>query len=86
MELRASFFFRTMSFTGRELLYCDPPYLLHTRTSKRRYRYEYTEADHVRLLELLKTLALCGDRFGVSVSLVRGGKLKRWNSVVLTGP
>jgi len=28
-------------FTGRGLVYCDPPYLLHTRPSPRRYRYCY---------------------------------------------
>ena len=43
-------------FTGRELLYCDPPYLLHTRTSGRRYRYDYEEQDHVDLLALLKAV------------------------------
>lgn len=43
-------------FTGRELLYCDPPYLLHTRTSGRRYRYDYEEQDHVELLALLNAM------------------------------
>jgi len=43
-------------FTGRELLYCDPPYLLHTRTSGRRYRYDYEEQDHLELLALLKAV------------------------------
>ena len=37
-------------------MYCDPPYLLHTRSGERRYRYEYTEQDHRSLLALLKTL------------------------------
>ena len=43
-------------FMGRELLYCDPPYLLHTRTSARRYRYDYQRQDHVELLALLKAV------------------------------
>jgi DNA adenine methylase len=43
-------------YSGRELVYCDPPYLHSTRTSTRRYRYEYEEQDHVKLLELLKGL------------------------------
>jgi DNA adenine methylase len=43
-------------FTGRELVYSDPPYLLHTRTSGRRYRFDYQEPDHIELLELLKSL------------------------------
>ncbi|RLA01487.1 MAG: DNA methylase [Gammaproteobacteria bacterium] len=44
------------SFQGRELLYCDPPYLHSTRTSGRRYRFDYEEEDHVNLLSLLKRL------------------------------
>ena len=41
---------------SRELVYCDPPYLLYTRTSNRRYRFEYEEQDHIKLLEIVKTL------------------------------
>lgn len=35
---------------GRVFIYHDPPYLLATRTSRRRYRCDYTESDHARLL------------------------------------
>jgi hypothetical protein len=43
-------------FTGRELVYSDPPYLLQTRTSGRRYRFDYQERDHVALLKQLGRL------------------------------
>jgi len=43
-------------YLGRELVYSDPPYLHDTRTSGRRYRFDYEEQDHIELLELLKTL------------------------------
>jgi hypothetical protein len=43
-------------YQGRELIYCDPPYLQHTRTSGRRYRFDYEERDHIELLALLKRL------------------------------
>ncbi|MCP4045544.1 MAG: DNA adenine methylase [Gammaproteobacteria bacterium] len=43
-------------YQGRELIYSDPPYLHYTRTSKRRYHFEYQEQDHINLLSLLKTL------------------------------
>ena len=43
-------------FHGRELVYCDPPYIHYTRTSERRYRFDYEEHDHVELLKLLKRL------------------------------
>lgn len=41
---------------GRVLVYSDPPYLLETRTSRARYRHEYTVADHERLLACLMSL------------------------------
>lgn len=45
-------------FTGQELVYCDPPYLMSTRSSQRPiYEFELaTEAEHTRLLEVLKKL------------------------------
>ena len=49
-------FLSTYDYRGRELVYCDPPYLRHIRTSGRRYRFDYEEQDHVALLELLKGL------------------------------
>ena len=50
-------FLADFAFQGTELVYCDPPYLHATRKSARRYRYDYGEADHVALLELLGGLA-----------------------------
>ena len=49
-------FLADFDYRGRELLYCDPPYLHATRSSDRRYRYEYEEHDHVELLGLLRSL------------------------------
>jgi len=49
-------FLSSFQWHGRELVYCDPPYLHHTRSSSRRYRFEYEERDHVGLLELLREL------------------------------
>ncbi len=49
-------FLKHYAYQGRELIYCDPPYLQTTRTSSRRYRFDYEEQDHVALLELLKDL------------------------------
>jgi len=40
----------------RVLLYVDPPYLHCTRTSRSRYRHEYTTQDHIRLIESLRTV------------------------------
>jgi len=49
-------FLSKYDFRGRELVYCDPPYLLYTRTSDRRYRFDYEERDHLELLEIVKRL------------------------------
>jgi len=43
-------------YQGRELVYSDPPYLHYTRSSGRRYRFDYEEQDHIELLALLKGL------------------------------
>ena len=47
-------FLAEYAFEGSELIYSDPPYLKRTRTSRRRYRFDYEEADHIELLERLK--------------------------------
>ncbi len=51
-------FLADYDYTGSELIYCDPPYLQETRTSHNRYRFEYTQADHVALLMLIQSLRL----------------------------
>ena len=38
---------------GRVLIYADPPYLIETRSSQKRYKCDYTVNDHKRLLNLL---------------------------------
>ena len=49
-------FLAEYDYQGSELIYSDPPYLRHTRTSGRQYRFDYEEQDHIELLQLLKTL------------------------------
>ena len=49
-------FLSDFEYRGRELIYCDPPYLHATRSGERRYRFEYEPRDHLELLQLLKTL------------------------------
>jgi site-specific DNA-adenine methylase len=49
-------FLAEYEYRGRELIYSDPPYLLHMRSSGRKYRFDYEEQDHVELLTLLKRL------------------------------
>jgi hypothetical protein len=48
---------RFRSWTGRELVYCDPPYLMETRKNwARMYRFEMSDIAHARLLQTLALL------------------------------
>ena len=52
----AHHYLKHYDYQGREIIYSDPPYLHHTRSSTRRYRHDYDERDHTELLTLLKSL------------------------------
>src|SRR6266536_2955978 len=45
---------------GRVLIYSAPPYLHSIRTSRKRYRYEYNEKNHILLLSVLRELTASG--------------------------
>lgn len=75
-------FLAQYDYRGGELIYSDPPYLTHTRTSKRRYRYDYEQEDHVELLRLLKTLP-CNVILSGYPSALYDDLLKGWRSVEL---
>ncbi|MRI57574.1 DNA adenine methylase [Methylobacterium sp. DB1607] len=49
-------FLRRFTFSGDELIYCDPPYLRETRRRARCYAYDYDDDEHVALLSVLVTL------------------------------
>ena len=68
------------AFEGTELVYSDPPYLKGTRTSRRRYRYDYEEADHIEWLELLKALP-CPVMVSGYPSALYDERLARWRRV-----
>lgn len=52
----AVLFLESYQFTGRELVYCDPPYVMESRKGGKIYKYEYDDADHIKLLASLKRL------------------------------
>jgi len=57
INARAEDFLAGCSFAGDEFVYSDPPYWPASRRSRRsRYRHDYGNEDHVRLLRLLQTL------------------------------
>lgn len=49
-------FLESYDFCGNELVYSDPPYLKQLRRSRRNYRFDYSERDHVNLLKILTKL------------------------------
>ena len=53
----AESFLKGYQFQGDELVYADPPYWPSSRKSKKcPYRYDYSEEQHLYLLEILLTL------------------------------
>jgi site-specific DNA-adenine methylase len=75
-------FLSTYSFSGRELVYSDPPYLHYTRTSNRRYRFDYAEQDHIELLGLLKKIP-CSVMLSGYPSVLYDDLLTDWGSIEL---
>lgn len=43
-------------WTGQEFVYCDPPYMFETRTKKKIYRFEMSDADHEYFLDVARTI------------------------------
>ena len=82
-------FLSAYTFRGAELVYSDPPYLATTRTSQRRYRFDYTEADHVELLALLRTLPcavmLSGYPSGLYDEHLEGWRSVQWQAMSRAG-
>jgi site-specific DNA-adenine methylase len=75
-------FLAEYAYQGTELIYSDPPYLLHTRTSGRKYRFDYEEADHIELLTLLKSLP-CNVILSGYPSALYDDLLGQWRSLEL---
>lgn len=78
-------FLENFASTGRVLVYCDPPYLMSTRSGKRLYEHEMSESSHRRLLRW----AIAHRQDGRSCSIMISGyasslyarALKGWNCI-----
>ena len=71
-------------FEGDELVYSDPPYVQSTRKSRRRCRFDYTDADHGALLGILKALP-CQVMVSGYPSALYDRMLVGWHSVSVQG-
>lgn len=68
-------------WTGRELVYVDPPYVRSARRSARDiYDYEMTDDDHARLLAVLRRLP-CAVQVSGYWSALYGSSLPGWRLV-----
>ncbi len=73
-------FLKSYLFTGKELVYCDPPYLRETRKKYYPlYKYEYTLSQHIELLEIIKSLPCMVMISGYESQLYKDS-LKRWET------
>jgi len=76
-------FLQNFRWQGGELVYCDPPYLLETRTSRARYQFEIS--DHTRLLAALLALPCYVMLSGYHSSLY-ADTLREWRMVEYKAP
>ncbi len=73
-------FLLNRSWTGQELIYCDPPYLQWTRTDRRLYKCEWDTDKHRQLLQLVVKLP-CRVMLSGYPSELYKQHLTGWNSI-----
>src|SRR5450759_3665583 len=49
-------FLESYNFLGDELVYCDPPYVMASRSGRRIYKHEMTDEQHCQLVAVLLTV------------------------------
>lgn len=71
---------REYQWQGGEFVYCDPPYVMSTRTSGEIYDHEMTDEQHIDLLETLLAMSAAGVKIMVSgyYSELYGQYLQGW--------
>lgn len=73
-------FLASYPFAPDDLIYCDPPYLMETRSSGRLYRHEFSEEQHAELLSTIVELP-CRVMISGYWSELYACRLHRWNSI-----
>lgn len=75
-------FLQSYPFGADDLIYCDPPYLIETLSSRPRYKYNLSDEQHE---ELLATVAQLPCRFMISGYFseiyARAQRKHHWNSI-----
>jgi hypothetical protein len=82
-------FLKSYRYTGRELVYCDPPYLHSTRSSHFRYEFEMSDVDHRRLLRVVMALPcrvmISGYRSAMYMRTLGGWNLETFQAMTRGG-
>lgn len=68
------------TYSGKELIYLDPPYLMETRKSGPLYRFELSAKDHANLLWMIVSLP-CMVMISGYWSKLYADTLRKWNSI-----
>lgn len=80
VQADAAAFLEQYPFQGSELVYADPPYVATTRRRSKIYRYEYSDGDHLRLLDVLAALP-CMVMISGYASAIYQERLSEWRKV-----
>ena len=64
-------FLADYDYQGRELIYCDPPYLHETRSSSRRYRFDYEGSRPPRVARVAQEAAVSRDALRLPLGALR---------------
>jgi hypothetical protein len=79
-------FLKSYSWQGSEAVYCDPPYLIETRSSQRAiYRFEFSHSQHVELLEMILKLP-CYVLISGYYSELYAKALRAWRHITFKTP
>jgi len=78
-----------MTFTGTELIYADPPYVMSSRKGGKLYRYEYTDEQHIDLLTFFKhvdcPVIISGYRSDLYMDMLSGWFYKTFSAATRRG-
>ena len=83
-------FLSARRWNGDELVYCDPPYLMDTRSSKRAYyNHEMTDDDHRALLTVIKripaAIVISGYESQLYTDMLAGWRTTTFSAVTRSG-
>lgn len=71
-------FLKNYEWQGNELVYCDPPYVLSSRTGGEIYDHELTDQQHIEFLEVVNSLP-CNVMISGYHSKIYAARLKHWH-------